>query len=253
MKNVEFRKLRANEIEVRIQSVKTNGMMLLLYKNARVDMQLLDETVGVLGWMRDHKELKGNIYAGISIFDGSSWITKWDAGSESNTEAVKGEASDSFKRAGFNWGIGRELYTAPFTWVKIVGDEVKNGKCYTKFSVSSIEYYKDTIKSLVIIDGKGNIRFEYGNTNLDIGTRLERATKELMAVQAEFDKEKLFPKLVIECNNNEELAKVIFVKTLAVFNVSWTQLDLLIITEKTFIDKFNEQIAQYNKLKESGV
>ena len=114
---LNFRTLKASEIDVRVGSVDKNNkwITLLLYKDARVDQDILDETVGKTQWERDHKELKGNIYAGVSIYDTEKmqWITKWDAGKESNTESEKGEASDSFKRACVNWGIGRELYTAP--------------------------------------------------------------------------------------------------------------------------------------------
>lgn len=111
--NYKFRDLTADEIECRIAQIKANSLSLLLYKDARCDMKILDETVGAENWERDHKELKGNIYCGISIYDENKniWVTKWDCGAESYTEKEKGEASDSFKRAGFNWGIGRELYT----------------------------------------------------------------------------------------------------------------------------------------------
>jgi hypothetical protein len=114
-----FRDLRADEIDVRVARVKKDGVVLLLYKDARVDQNILDETFTPFGWQREHKELKGNIYCGISIYDDErkQWVTKWDCGKESFSEAEKGEASDSFKRAGFNWGIGRELYTAPFIFL----------------------------------------------------------------------------------------------------------------------------------------
>lgn len=117
---LSFRDLTKDEIDVRVQSsgVSKDDTMwarLLLYKDARVDMVILDETVGCENWQREHKELKDNMYCGVSIrFDfGDSfyWVTKWDCGAESNTEKEKGEASDSFKRACVNWGIGRELYT----------------------------------------------------------------------------------------------------------------------------------------------
>lgn len=109
-----FRNLEANEIDCRIAQINEEWLSLLLYKDARVDQNILDETVKPMNWQRDHKELKGNIYCGISIYDETKkeWVTKWDCGKESFTEVEKGEASDSFKRAGFNWGIGRELYTA---------------------------------------------------------------------------------------------------------------------------------------------
>lgn len=146
---LKFRKLKAEEIDCRVASQTDKGVTYLLYKDARVDMNILDETVGPENWQRDHKELKGNIYCGIAIWDDkkNQWITKWDCGKESFSEAEKGEASDSFKRAGFNWGIGRELYTAPFIWISIEKLEVndRNGKKYIKdnIKVSKIKYDND--------------------------------------------------------------------------------------------------------------
>lgn len=143
---MDFRTLRADEIDVRVGSVSQRGATLLLYKNARVDMQVLDETVGQLNWQRDHKEIKGNLYCGIGIRDQNGWTWKWDCGTESNTEAEKGEASDSFKRAGFNWGIGRELYTAPVVFISCETEEagkgykLKNRYEFYDTKVSRIEY-----------------------------------------------------------------------------------------------------------------
>ena len=122
-----MRPLRADEIEVRVGQVFEKGVSMLLYKNARTDMQILDETYGAMGWYCDYKEVKGNLFCGIGVQDKSGYIVwKWDCGTESNTEKEKGEASDAFKRAGFRWGIGRELYTAPFIWLSVatvkVGD-----------------------------------------------------------------------------------------------------------------------------------
>ena len=192
---MKFRKLNANEIECRVSTIKANGLSLLLYKDARCDMNMLDEIVGAEFWQRDHKEVKGNVYCGVSIYvqvesgnteelDGIKtlisppkyqWITKWDAGAESYTEKVKGEASDSFKRACFNWGIGRELYTSPFIWIKPNQDEfIKYAdkgkdkyKTYSKFSVSEIGYKDDAINYLVIIDQNGQVRFTYGDKVID--------------------------------------------------------------------------------------
>ena len=120
-----FRKLTANDVEARVQSCDDNGFVLLLYKNARCDMNILDETVGAENWQREHYECKGNLFCRVGIninWLGSGvpteWIWKADCGTESNTEKEKGESSDSFKRACFNWGIGRELYTAPKTKIK---------------------------------------------------------------------------------------------------------------------------------------
>lgn len=136
---MKFRALQADEIDVRVGGVYKTGVTFLLYKNARVDMAILDETVGEAHWQRDHKEVKGNLFCGIGIRScivdehiqvGDEWIWKWDCGSESNTEKEKGEASDSFKRAGFNWGIGRELYTAPLIWLPCATNPKANGKGY---------------------------------------------------------------------------------------------------------------------------
>ena len=147
---MKFRKLNADEIDVRIQSVKEKGLILLLYKDSRVDQRILDETVGAMNWQRHHTRDNANCIVSIWDDDKKQWIEKEDTGVESYTEKEKGLASDSFKRACFNWGIGRELYTSPFVWVNAsdVNIITKNGKstCYDKFKVERITY-----------DGKGNI------------------------------------------------------------------------------------------------
>lgn len=154
--DIKFRDLRADEIDVRIQSVTDRGVILLLYKDARVDQNILDETVGNTNWQRDHKELKNNIYCGISIWDKETqhWVTKWDCGKETFSDSEKGESSDSFKRAGFNWGIGRELYTAPFLWIPSnkcnITEEKGKKVCKDKFVVESITIENKQIKNLVI-------------------------------------------------------------------------------------------------------
>lgn len=165
----KFRDLRADEIECRVQQVKENGLVLLLYKDARVDMNILDETVGAENWQREHYECKGNLFCRVGIRCGEpvkspawEWIWKSDCGTESNTEAQKGEASDSFKRACFNWGIGRELYTAPFTWIpadKCTIKSVNNGlKCFDKFVVEKIIIENKQITALAIWNTTKNCR-----------------------------------------------------------------------------------------------
>lgn len=177
----KFRDLRADEIECRVQSVKVNGLVLLLYKDARVDMNILDETVGSANWQREHYECKGNLFCRVGIrIDRkdeaggyAEWVFKSDCGTESNTEAQKGEASDSFKRACFNWGIGRELYTTPFTWIpadKCNIQEGKNGskQCYDKFIVKNITIENKQITALEIYnDTKKCIAFTYGNNKVN--------------------------------------------------------------------------------------
>ena len=155
---IEFRDLRADEIEVRVQSVKEKGIVLLLYKNARCDMNILDETVGAGNWQREHYECKGNLFCRVGIRvahedEPAEWVWKSDCGTESNTEAEKGEASDSFKRACFNWGIGRELYTAPFIFVPTHKCNISsNGKCYDKFIVEKIAIKDKKIVAISIIN-----------------------------------------------------------------------------------------------------
>lgn len=139
---MKFRRLRASEVEARVATVKEGkGMSLLLYKDARVDQNILDETVGAENWERSHEIIGSNLYCTVSIWDADkkAWVSKQDVGTESKTEAEKGQASDSFKRACFNWGIGRELYTAPFIWIK----EQSGIDKYTKFDVTLIEYDAD--------------------------------------------------------------------------------------------------------------
>ena len=164
MDNIKIRPLRADEIDVRIgQEKKENNVPVaasfLLYKDARCDMRILDELFSPFGWQREHKELKGTIYCGVSVKHGTEWITKWDAGAESNVEKEKGEASDSFKRACFNWGIGIELYTAPFIWVKYQQGE--NGRNIS-LRVKELEVNDcKQITKLTIVDKKGNVRYQY--------------------------------------------------------------------------------------------
>jgi hypothetical protein len=167
------RLLKAEEISCRIQQVtSTKGAVVLLYKDARVDMSILDETYGPMNWQRGHREIGGKMFCVISVWDDDKkqWIAKEDVGVESNTEATKGEASDSFKRSGTNWGIGRELYTAPFIYIQLQDNEVKQGnggkwQAASSFalSVHKIEYNDAReIKSLVLKDRNDNVRFSYG-------------------------------------------------------------------------------------------
>ena len=158
-----FRKLRENEIECRIGQIKQNGLTLLLYKDARCDMSILDETVGPLNWKREHNRDNKNCVVSIWDEEKIQWVSKEDTGTESNTEAEKGLASDSFKRACVNWGIGRELYSAPFIWIPADKCNITSmgGKqrCYDKFTVEKITY-KDNgeIDGLSIVNQKTNQR-----------------------------------------------------------------------------------------------
>jgi len=167
------RALLPDEISCRVQQVTdTGGAIILLYKDARVDMNILDETFGAMNWQREHLEVGGNLHCIIKVWDDDKkqWVAKQDVGTESFTEATKGEASDSFKRAGFNWGIGRELYTAPpFIFVQLKDDEWEDdrGKKKTTFrfglSVKEIGYNDNReINRLVLIDKQGAVRYTMG-------------------------------------------------------------------------------------------
>ena len=167
-----MRTLTADEIEVRIGSIQEKGCSLLLYKDARVDMKILDEEYGETNWQRTHEVINDNLFCNIDIWDENKkqWIRKQDVGVESYTEKQKGEASDSFKRAGFNWGIGKELYTSPFIWIIAKKEEFyeNNGKwaTKTKFKVEEIEYQEKNISKLIIVDDKGEVRFRFPKGNV---------------------------------------------------------------------------------------
>lgn len=160
--------LTANDIECRMQQISKNkSALILLYKNARVDMRILDDVFGEMNWQRKHEIVNGNLFCTISIWDKekAQWVSKQDVGVPSHTEAEKGQASDSFKRAGTCWGIGRELYDTPPIWIKLNDSECaeRNGKItsYAKFYVKSIAYDEKSRKftDLTIVDEKGNERY----------------------------------------------------------------------------------------------
>lgn len=154
----KFRKLRADEIECRVSQINEKGLTLLLYKDARCDMNMLDEVVGPERWQCRYEDHKGTLFCSVGVREGDEWIWKEDAGAPSNMESQKGEASDAFKRACFRWGIGRELYTAPFIWVPAGNYQAsqKNGKwtTYDRFEVTSIGYDGENITQLTIINQK---------------------------------------------------------------------------------------------------
>ena len=158
-----FRDLRADEIDVRVSQINKKGCILLLYKDARCDMNILDETVGSMNWKREHTRDNANCIVSLWDEKKQQWISKEDTGTESRTEKEKGLASDSFKRACFNWGIGRELYTAPLIWIPAIDkynkptgnvqiEDLGDGRCGTKdrFKVEAIRIEDKTITELSI-------------------------------------------------------------------------------------------------------
>ena len=170
MEEYKIRLLKAEEIECRAAIVKETGLCLLLYKDARVDQRILDETFGAFGWQRSHQCIDGNLYCTVSVYDKSTglWISKQDVGAIGHAEKEKSQASDSFKRACFNWGIGRELYTAPFIWVTAEMATIRRDKnkdrlhCNDHFSVQSIGYNENReIHALTVMnDSNGRVVYE---------------------------------------------------------------------------------------------
>ena len=169
-----FRELRADEIECRVSQIietkQGTAVALLLYKDARTDAKVLDETVGWQNWQAKYYEVKGNLFCSVGIKQDDGWVWKDDCGTESNTERQKGEASDAYKRACFRFGLGRELYTAPQIWVdgkecqKLFKDDYGKWKCYDRFKVRLITYKDGAIKDLAIEHAKThNVVFSCGD------------------------------------------------------------------------------------------
>jgi hypothetical protein len=184
-----FRTLRADEIDCRIAQIKENalthkkGLSLLLYKDARCDQNILDEVVGPFNWKREHTRDNRNCVVSIWDSEKGQWIGKEDTGTESNTEREKGLASDSFKRACFNWGIGRELYTAPFVWIDEKDCTIKEvrGKlvCYDRFTVKGIGYTDGVITGLEIKNqATGKVCYKWGEINEEAPEKPEQPDTE---------------------------------------------------------------------------
>ena len=172
MEQEQIRLLKAEEIECRVGMISEKGLSLLLYKDARVDMKILDEVYGSSNWQRKHEVIGGNLYCTVSIWDEKKqqWIAKMDVGTKSNTEKEKGEASDSFKRACFSIGIGRELYTAPFIWISAEKVDIHRKAdryvTYDKFKVSGLSYNENReIKDISIVNQNGKIVYQLKSTS----------------------------------------------------------------------------------------
>lgn len=218
-----MRKIRAEEIQVRVAQVTSKGCSLLLYKDARFDRAILDEEFGAMCWQNDFKVIDGKMYGGIGVYDKntSQWIWKWDCGVESNTEQEKGQASDCFKRSGFKWGIGVELYTAPFIWVntetKQEGNRWKLANPFVKYSVKSIDYNNDAISNLEIVDDKGNTVYSMGKKVTKTTQKTESITEEKLKDQA-YDK---VDSIACGLKNSKTMKEL-----LGVYNENKTQIEI---------------------------
>ncbi len=227
----KFRTLKADEIDCRVSQIASNWCTLLLYKDARCDMNILDEAVGPMNWERSHS--RDNANCTVSIYDESKkeWVSKEDTGTESFTEKEKGLASDSFKRACFNWGIGRELYTAPSILIVSRKDMNARGReteiykndkgkfeTKTRFYVELIDYDENKcIKDLIIRDHKNNIRFTKltKETEKKLGENLMRMKKLIDLKEAkdkDFNRDNLYKYYGVESDSqltNKQVEEVI--------------------------------------------
>jgi len=169
--------LEINEIDFRVQSVNKGGYATILaYKDARVDMKRLDDVYSVDGWQKKYELIDNHLFCSVGIWSDklNQWIWKQDVGTESNTEKEKGEASDAFKRACFNLGIGRELYDYPLIQVQLTADEfdkttnkptwnfkLKEWIWFSQFTDGKLTY-------LGCKDNNGKIRYQFGKFNNEL-------------------------------------------------------------------------------------
>lgn len=220
-----FRPLKPEEVEVRVNQCTDKGVSLLLFKTARTDMDLLDETVGAENWQNRYETIDGKLFCELGIRCDGEWVWKSDTGTESNMEAQKGEASDAFKRSGFRWGIGRELYTAPFVWVGSDACSIKQGRngkpqCYDKFKVTELEVDDGRIVKLQICNMSRKGAVVYGHVarrqqpaaeepsdgKQAVTGDLAAAMADLKAAEAEF------------CKKNKEILNADGITTVAEFH-----------------------------------
>ncbi|HKM01137.1 MAG TPA: hypothetical protein VJ083_03685 [Sedimentibacter sp.] len=207
-----FRILKAEEIECRVATINEKGCMLLLYKDARVDANILDETVGAMNWQRHHTRDNANCIVSIWDKEKSQWIEKEDTGKESFTEKEKGLASDSFKRACFVWGIGRELYTAPFVWINASDFIMKENKgkkiTYDDFQVKNIEVTNGVITGLSIINASNKNKevFLMGKQTTQAPLVQKLTKKQVDVMLKMFEEQKRDPLKLLSGKKIEELS-----------------------------------------------
>ena len=171
-----FRHLKADELQIRPTDTQSKGKVsLLVYKDARVDMTVLDETFGPFNWSCDYKDVNGVTYCCVTIKDTNGvWVTKWDAGTnDNNFEQEKGTASDAFKRACFKFGLGRELYNIPRIRIQCPDDYYHNGKLTMSFSVKSIEFEDEKCVDLVIVDRHGNVVYDLNKPSIALPSKTD--------------------------------------------------------------------------------
>lgn len=161
--------LTPEDIEVKVKQITKNGALALIFKTARTDRRILNQVFGPLNWTSDYKMVKDNLYCGIGIRESADqdFVWKWDCGTESRSDddgnEKKGEASDAFKRAGFQVGIGEELYSSPLIWLDV--ETVQRGDKWflkdplAKYVVTHVAYNEETrvITELEICNAKTSV------------------------------------------------------------------------------------------------
>ena len=211
---MSIRALTKDEVEVKAKTCTEKGAMFLIYKTARTDMAVLDEVFGPMNWRNHYETIKDHLYCTIEVYDEKTnqWVGKCDCGTESDTEAEKGEASDAFKRAGFRWGIGRELYTAPFIWIDGCTTVGRNGKYMVSKEYNDLEVTDFEVKDgkiiLLEISLKGKTVYSYrekkaSNTRVreDQGFTLKEAPATVTNVKTLADEVKGLAAKLTEADN----------------------------------------------------
>lgn len=238
-----FPVLDADQIEVKIKSVSQKGAVALLYKTARTDMDMLDAIVGPMNWRVEYTEIKGNLYCTLFIRDQKTneWVGKQDCGTESRADGEgnekKGEASDAFKRAGFRWGIGRELYTAPFTFLNVEtkkdGSRYVLAKPFERFSISAIAYGEDRhITWLSIVDSKGRTVYSTDGKTAAPGGDDDTATGDDAPL------------------GNQPAAQAAAAEVMKIrrYKNAWNELAAVYGIEKTALTSMREELIEHGKL-----
>ena len=194
---INFRTIRAEEIDLRVGSTKKEkyldkngkekekviGFSLLLFKDARVDANILDSTIGIENWQCKYYQVKNTMVCSVGIninYDDETkeplWIWKDDGGDDDyQTEKIKAELSDSFKRACFRFSIGRELYDSPFIWIEVTADNTP----FSHYSVKEIEYdsKKHIIKLVIINEKTKQVVYSFGN-NVKVAQTSQKEPKK---------------------------------------------------------------------------
>lgn len=186
--------LEMSDIDFRVGEVRGSTdafATILAYKDARVDMNRLDEVTNGLWQNKYERDSKGVLQCGIGIKIGDEWVWKWSCGTPSTFEKEKGEYSDAFKRAGFMWGIGRELYDYPTILVRLEKDEAVKGndgkwKATYKLKPTEWSWKMENGKLIATQNGKVRVSAEYEHVDDQIVLNQSNVPTQAKAPSAPF-------------------------------------------------------------------